>query len=555
MHADVTPSVLVVGRVFTADPDLPWARAVLTEGDRIVYVGDEADARRRAPSDATVIEAPGVVTPGFVDGHAHLLMAGNSLLQAQLRACRSLDDIAGELAVWRSAHPGASRVLGLGWLFSAIPDAVPTRQMLDALVPDVPVYLNAADLHSVWVNSRALDEMGIDDATPDPVGGSIVRDEAGRATGLLLETAAIEHAWPLVNSGDDVEQDRRLRAIVDAYLAAGTTTAVDMALDESGLAALTRAADRDELPFTVVGHWIVLRTGDSAEEVEQVRVAASHAARHREGRVRVAGIKLILDGTIDGCTAALLDPYVSHVGGGHVGDGLGELIWPREALDPVVLAADEAGLQIAMHAIGDRAVRTALDSLAVAADARRARGDTRERRHRIEHLEYVDAADVGRLAELGVTASMQPVHCDPAIMHNWIEVLGGDDRTRRGFAWPEYLDTGATLAFGTDTPTANFEPLPNMFIASTRRSPVDATLPAYIPAFALDLAAAIGHATRESAWASFLEHERGVLRTGLAADLVVLDRDPFADGPDALLQTRVAWTMVAGRIVHRSTDT
>ena len=552
MNADATSPVLVVGRVFTADPDLPWADAVLTDGDRIAFVGDAAEARRRAPSNAIVIEAAGVVTPGFVDGHAHLLMAGNSLLQAQLRACSSIDDIAAELIAWRAQHPGASRVLGLGWLFSAVPDAVPTRQMLDAIVPDVPVYLNAADLHSVWVNTRALDEMGIDENTPDPVGGSIVRDHAGRATGLLLETAAIEHAWPIVNRGGAAEEDRWLRAIVDAYLAAGTTTAVDMALDESGLAALERAVERDELPFTVVGHWIVLRTGSSADELEQVGIAAGHAARHRDGRVRVAGIKLILDGTIDGCTAALHDPYAIHVGGGDAGDGVGDLIWPRDALDPVVLAADEAGLQIAMHAIGDRAVRTALDSLEVAATARRARGDTGERRHRIEHLEYVDAADVGRLAELGVTASMQPVHCDPAIIRNWIDVLGGDERTRRGFAWPEYIDSGATLAFGTDTPTANYEPLPNMFIASTRRSPVDATLPAYIPSFALDLAAAVGHATRDSAWASFLEDERGVLRPGLAADLVVLDRDPFVDGDDAILHTRVVCTMVAGRVVDRS---
>ena len=123
------------------------------------------------------------------------------------------------------------------------------------------------------------------------------------------------------------------------------------------------------MPFTVVGHWIVLRTGNGAHEIEQVRVAAAHAARHRSGRVRVAGIKLILDGTIDGCTAALLDPYAVHVGGGDVGDGLGELIWPREALDPVVLAADGAGLQVAMHAIGDRAVRTALDAFELAASS------------------------------------------------------------------------------------------------------------------------------------------------------------------------------------------
>jgi predicted amidohydrolase YtcJ len=547
--ADSAP-LLVVGRVFTADPDAPWAEAVLTDGERIAFVGDAARARELAPLGTPVVEAAGAVLPGFVDGHAHLQMSGGALLQAQLRACHSLDDIRGELDAWRAQHPDTPRVLGLGWLFSAVPGGVPTRQMLDEMVPDVPVYLSAADLHSVWVNSLALTEMGIDDDTPDAVGGRIVRDDAGHATGLLLESSMIEHAWAVINSASPAERDVRLHAIVDAYLASGTTASVDMALDDEGLDALLRADARGELPFTVVGHWLIMRTGDPHDEVAQVRVAAERAARHRDGRVRVAGIKLIIDGTIDGCTAAMLDPYAIHVAGSG-GDPCGDLIWPRDALDPVVAAADEAGLQIAMHAIGDRAVRTALDSLELAAGLRATRGDDSPRRHRIEHLEYVDPADVGRLGALGITASMQPVHCDPAIIANWIHVLGGDHRSERGFAWPEYLATGATLAFGTDTPTANFEALPNMFIAATRRSPVDTALPPYLPGFALGLEDAVGHATRDSAWASFLEADPGMLRTGLAADLVMLDHDPFTAGADSLLDTRVQCTIVAGRVVYR----
>lgn len=545
-----TAALLVVGRIFTADQSAPWAEAVLIEGERIGFVGSADEARRLAPSQVATIETTGAVVPGFVDGHAHLLMSGGALLQAQLRACQSLDDIAHALVEWRQQNPTATRVLGLGWLFSAVPNGIPTRQMLDAIAPDAPVYLSAADLHSVWVNTAALRELGIDAHTPDPIGGRIVRDQAGDATGLLLEGAVVELVWPFLNRSSEPERDRFLQAIVAAYLASGTTTAVDMALNADGLDTMVRADERGELPFTVVGHWLVRRTGDTDEEVAQVRVAAEHAARLISGRVRVNGIKLIIDGTIDGCTAALLEPYAIQVGGGDAGSDVGDLIWPREALDPVVAAADEAGLQIAMHAIGDRAVRTALDSLEAAAERRAARGDTRERRHRIEHLEYVDEADVPRLAPLGITASMQPVHCDPAILANWIEVLGADRRTERGFAWREFLAAGTTLAFGTDTPTANHEALPNMFIAATRCSPVDPTLAPYLPASALSLDDAVQHGTRESAWASFLEDERGVLRAGLAADLVVLDRDPFADGAATLLTTRVLCTVVAGRIAY-----
>jgi predicted amidohydrolase YtcJ len=553
---NVNTSLLVVGRVFTADPEAPWAEAVLTDGERISFVGTEHGARALAPADVHVIAADGVVLPGFVDGHAHLQMSGAALLQAPLRGCASLDEISDALLEWRAQNPGATRVLGLGWMFSAVPDATPTRHMLDAVVADVPVYLSASDLHSVWTNTAGLGELGIDDATPDPVGGRIVRDQAGIATGLLLENAAIELAWPVTNRATASERDRYVQAIIAAYLASGTTTAVDMALDDDGLAALLRAEQRDELPFTVVAHWHIRRAATSAEEVAQVRVAAEHAIRLRSSRVRITGIKLILDGTIDGCTAALLDPYAAHaIERDQAASSSGDLIWPRESLDPVVLAADEMDLQIAMHAIGDRAVRTALDSLELAAAQREARGDTGERRHRIEHLEYVDEADVPRLAQLGVTASMQPVHCDPAGLANWIDVLGNDHRSGRGFAWPEYVDSGATLAFGTDTPTAPHEPLPNMFIAATRRSPSDADLPSYIPEFALPLADAVAHATRDSAWASFLENERGMLRSGLAADLVVLDGDPFVYGPDSLLSTRVVCTVVAGRIRYQANPT
>jgi predicted amidohydrolase YtcJ len=552
-------SLLVLGRVFTADPSLPWAEAVLTDGERIAFVGPADEARRLAPPGVETIlvgvdGAAGVVVPGIVDGHAHLLMSGGALLQAPLRGCRSLDEIAAALVHWRARNPGATRVLGLGWLFSAVPDGVPTRQMLDAVVPDLPVFLSASDLHSVWTNTAGLRELGIDDDTPDPIGGRIVRDAEGVATGLLLENAAVEIAWPITNQADDGERDRFVQAIVAAYLSSGTTAAVDMAMNAESLAALVRADARGELPFTVLAHWIVHRAATSADEVDQVRVAAEHAARHGSGRVRVQGIKLIVDGTIDGCTAALLDPYAAGAHGRDPAHPAGGLIWPRDRLEPVVLAADAAGLQIAMHAIGDLAVRTALDVLEVAAERRAAAGDTRERRHRIEHLEYVDPADVGRLAPLGVTASMQPVHCDPAGLENWIEVLGHDHRSERGFAWPEFLAAGTTLAFGTDTPTANHEALANLFIATTRRSPGDPTLPAYRPDFALGVAEAVGHATRDAAWAGFLEHERGMLRAGLAADLVVLDGDPFAGGGDTFLATGVACTVVAGAVRYRAVE-
>ncbi len=533
-------ALLVHGTVFTADPAQPWAQAVLVRGEKIEFVGSLAEARSLAGDCQEIGSGDGLVLPGFVDAHAHLLGTGASLLRAQLRSAATVGDITDALVEWLAMNPDAPRVLGIGWLFSQVPDGLPTRQMLDAVISDRPVYLDASDLHSVWANSAALAELGITDDTPDPIGGRIVRDADGKATGLLLENAGYHLAWPVMNTADDAERDTQLGAALAAYRAAGTTAAVDMGLDAHRLDALLRAQARGTLAFTVVGHWLIARTGNAADELAQVAHAATRAALHNDGVIRVAGIKLIVDGTIDGCTAGMLAPFAN--------GQPGELIWGLAALTPVVVAADEAGLQIALHAIGDLAVRTAIDALEVAAQGRAARGDTRNPRHRIEHLEYVDEADVARLAPLGITASMQPVHCDPAYLANWVDVLG-DERSHRGFAWPEYLAHGTTLAFGTDTPTAPYESLPNMYIAATRKSPSDGSIAPHRPDFALPLEESIGHATRDAAWASHMENERGMLRAGLAADLVILDTNPLALEAESLLSAQVVRTIIAGETV------
>jgi predicted amidohydrolase YtcJ len=532
--------IVTGSRVFTADPNQPWAEALVIENERISFVGSLAAALDTAGPDAPIVTAAGVVMPGFVDAHAHIMGTGAGLLKAQLRDAPDLATIQQRLLEWAEAHPTAPRVLGLGWLFSAVPDGTPTRQMLDEIIPDRPVYLDAMDFHSAWVNSAALAEMEIGPDTPDPIGGTIVRDAEGISTGLLLETACENLAWPIANRASTSEQDAHLRATIDAYHASGVTTSVDMGLDESALRTMIRCRDQGELTLRIIAHWIIRRDDDPAVELAQVARAAELAATHATGQLKIVGIKVIVDGTIDACTAGMIEPY---------SNGLpGSLIWGAEALQRVVIAADTAGLQIALHAIGDLAVRTAIDALEVAAHANPAR----DRRHRIEHLEYVDPADIGRLAPLGITASMQPVHIDPAVYANWGAMLG-ESRAHHGFAWPEYLAHGTTLAFGTDTPTAPYEPLPNMYIAATRCSPGEPSLPPHRPDFALPVDEAIVHGTRDAAWASFGEHEFGMLRAGLAADVIMLDRDPFGRdrdrGAESLLAARVVRTIVGGQTV------
>ena len=343
---------------------------------------------------------------------------------------------------------------------------------------------------------------------------------------------------PILSDVGAKETRARCATAMDAFAEAGVTTVVEMALDPETLEVMAQMRDADELSTRIVAHMIVHRTGDSVEELAGVAQAAEFKAQFDDDRLRVVGIKLITDGTVDGCTAALREPYTN---------GSNESpIWDAAALNPVVVGADAAGLQVAVHAIGDQAIGNALDAFELAKET----NGTTSARHRIEHLEYATDEDIARLGQLGITASMQPVHADPTILENW-SALMGPKRSERGFAWPLYIEAGAALALGTDTPTAPLEALPNMYLASTRRAPTDPTLAPHRPDWALPLEEALRHATSESAWAAFLENRTGSLQEGLAADIVVLTRDPLADGPAVLLETDVAVTIADGRVIHR----
>lgn len=530
------------GRIFTADSPA-WAESLVTESDTLIFVGDDADAREIAGEGAAETDLDGrVVLPGFLDVHTHLLMLGESLSKVALTDARNLEEIQRRLAGARAADPEAPRLLGRGWLFDSIGGEKPTAAMIDAVVSDVPVYLDANDVHSCWVNSAALAELQITDDTPDPLGGRISRDDDGHADGMLYETAVQQLVWPLLAEfGTDADRDDAIERMLAAYSGAGVTSVVDMAFNENGLSALNRAASRrgGSLPLHVAAHWLVTNTDDDAQNLEQVKRAAGLAQETANAEVRIVGIKLVLDGVIDACTAAMRHPYA---------DGSNaEPVWPPSRLNPVVSAADLAGLQIAMHAIGDTASDIALDALEQAA---RENGPL-PRRHRIEHLEYAAPETAQRMAALGVTASMQPVHADPAIFDNWAAMLG-DERVDRAFPWKEYIDAGALLTFSTDAPTAPHHALANIYVAATRRSALDPTFTSHDSAAALPLTEAITHATADAAASVNGAEKRGRLIAGYEADFAVLDVDPFRDGPEVMLTGGVALTIARGNVIHHS---
>ncbi|MBO1902749.1 amidohydrolase [Leucobacter weissii] len=533
--------------VFTGDAEGPGCEAFAVRDGRILAVGELDPVRSAAGPEAEEIDLGGAfVAPGIIEGHAHLAMLGEALDKVPLRDCTTVAEVQQRLAEARRADPEATRLLGVSWRFDIFADGErPTAALLDAAVPDVPVLLDANDLHSVWANTAALRAMGIDRDTPDPVGGEIVRDEHGDATGFLLETAAIAYAWGyLARTASDEDRDRFFDNAFRAYLATGVTGATDMSTNDTDIAALRRRIDRDgRLPFPVRGHWLLTATGDPEADLAQIdRVAALRdelAGLPGAEWLGIVGVKFILDGTIDACTAAMREPYAN--------GALPDPIWTRERAVPVAVAADAAGLQLALHAIGDEASTIALD--AVEACLRR-NGPRANRRPRIEHLEYVADDTIARMAALGVTASMQPVHCDPAVLDNWQAVLG-DERALGGFPWHEFRARGVALALGTDAPTAPHEAPPNLFIAITARSALDRAREPYQPQRVFTPAAALAALTAGTARAAGMEAEYGRIAAGYRANLFALDANPLSDDPDRLLEARVLLTLVDGAEAYR----
>lgn len=476
----------------------------------------------------------------------HLLLFGSSLSKLSLESCTSLSTIRSTIAAYARANPHLPRLFCRGWMHS-MTDGLALSSMLDDLDPR-PIFIDSKDLHSAWCNSAALRELAVHD-TPDPAGGVIHRDERGTPSGLLSEAAAVNIVWPHVaRVASGGEKVGFVRNAVRAYNAAGYTGVVEMATDEN-LWETVWAFHREEeqkgdgkgggMTLRMASHWVILPHADEAKVLEQVDRAIELHARYNLATspgLRIAGIKVICDGVVDACTAALLRPYSSN--GGNCSP-----LWDAAMLEKVVRRADEAGLQCALHAIGDATVKMAVDVLE--------KVGTKGRRHRIEHLEVTAAEDAKRLGELGITASVQPVHADPAIVRAWPKLLG-KERCGRAFAYREFLDGGAKLAIGTDSPTAPHLPLRNLYTATTRRS---AREPESVEVFnehlALSLMEAVSAATAGSAYSCFADGYAGRLSEGMKADFVVVDMQWEAD---RLLDARVEETYFEGRRVYKRAE-
>ncbi|WYZ36303.1 hypothetical protein EsH8_XII_000053 [Colletotrichum jinshuiense] len=519
---------------------LPSATCLAVEDSIIVHVGNQSDAeftRFLGDGSATHVNLDGgIVAPGFVDAHVHLLQFGISLTKTDIRACRTLDEVYRAVCVAATKDAKSPRLLFRGWLHGVTGNNV-LASALDE-IDSRPIYIDSDDLHAAWCNTAALKEMGLWNE-PDPEGGKIHRDETGAPSGLLEEAAVIGIVWSFL--GNAMSRDEKLgclRSAVREQSIMGYTSVVDMAMDGECWGLLQYLHSEGELPLRVAAHFLILPCKTDEENRAQVeRVAELYKSFNlaTSPDLRVAGIKIVCDGVIDGCTAAISKPYLNT-------GRLIQPVWNAEPLQVVLDAADEAGMQCALHAIGDAAVTLAVNGL----EALKTRG----RRHRIEHLEITRPEDAKRLGELGITASIQPVHCDPDQGNHWPALIG-HEQCSRAFAYAEFDAHGAPIAIGTDAPTAPHVPWNNIFNATTRKSFRDPecgdTLNEH---FKLRLRDTLKAMSYGGAYSCFAEGMLGSLEVGKKADFIIIHKAGDWDSdPASLLSSRAVSTWLGGKCV------
>ena len=505
---------------------------------RVSAVGIEAAADHRGPA-TQVLSLPGrLVLPGFIDAHIHAPVGGDSLRRVYLNDAAGVDEYLRIVGDYADAHPDETWITGSGWALEHFTDGTPTAAALDAVVPDRPVFLFNRDLHGAWVNSRALAIAGIDATTPDPADGRIERLPDGSPIGMLQEGAAYSFNSRHVPQPDRDSWQAAIRTAEDHLFSLGVTSWQDAWVTPATHDAYLAMDRAGTLRASVVGAlwWSRNRGLDQIDEFLAQREAAP------SGRYAATTVKIMTDGIVENRTAAMQEPYC-----GCQHDERGLTYVDRDLLAAAVTRLDAEGFSVHMHAIGDRAVRNALDAIQA---ARRSNG-ANDLRHHIAHLQIVNPDDVPRFAELGVVANCQPFWCqnEPQMDDLTLPVIGPE---RAGWQYPfaALRATGAALAGGSDWPVTTPDPLAEIDVMVNRWAPGHADAGAFMPEQRVPLAAAIDAFTRGSAFVNHTDDRLGALAPGMQADLAILDHDPTTDPAATMSDATVEYTFVEGQIVH-----
>ncbi len=507
-------SLLIVnGRVWPADGR---STALAIAGENVAAVGTDAEILD-LHGQGEVFDARGAtIMPAFNDAHVHFLMGSRSLGELDLHGAETQDEVERRVASYAAAHKDGWLV-GRGWFYSAFPGGLPDVALLDRLVPDRPAYIESFDAHTGWANSRALEISGVE-------GKEVLKESAMLRVTRHIPRRSQAEEMDALQSGMELAASRGVASVQEAG-EGQDQIALWRALRDSGRLTLRTRLAFDMVPGLEMAEW--------ARRLEQYR----ELARGADGWITCGILKAFADGVVESRTASLLEPYAGS-------DSRGDPLWQDAELREAVRMADAAGWQVQVHAIGDAAIRQALDAF---------EGTTPGRRHRIEHIEAPSPEDLPRFARLGVVASMQPQHAEPNrnLQEVWSANLG-PDRARGGWPWRTLSRSGAALAFGTDWPVVPLDPAASLHVAVNRQTPAGEPPAGWIPAERLELTAAVDAWTAGAAFAEHAEAAKGTIRAGMAADIAVLDRDLDAAAPADLGAIAVRLTVVGGRPVHRA---
>lgn len=536
-------SVYRNGKVYTVDADRSWAEAVAITDGRIGYVGSDAGVSEHIGPNTGVFDLGGrLMLPAFQDVHIHPIGGGMEALACDLNDLSGLPEYRSAIAAYAAANPDLPWILGGGWSMAEFgPGGSPSRNILDELVADRPVFLTSSDGHSGWANSRALEIAGITRDTPDPPDGIIDRDpETGELIGSLQEGAMnlVEKHIPDTSPDGRIAGLRYAQEMLHGY---GITSITDASVRPAQLEAYETLDARDELKLRVVTSlWWDRERGE-----EQIEEFIAQRGKYTKGNVDASTVKIMQDGVLENYTAAMLEPY--DVPSRTRGIPMVE----PEFLKRAVTLLDAADFQVHFHAIGDAAIRQSLDAVEEALIENGQRGN----RHHISHLQVIHPDDIPRFAELDVVANFQPLwaYADRYILELNLPFIG-EERTSWMYPIKSVQDAGGRIAFGSDWSVSTANPFMQIETAITRLSAIDEPAPEFTPEERIDLESAVAAFTINAAFVNKQEDETGSIETGKLADLIVLDQNLFDIEPSAISDTSVLLTLFAGEPVYGSVD-
>jgi predicted amidohydrolase YtcJ len=545
----IADTVIVNARIYTINARQPWAEALAIRGDKVLAVGSAKEIAAYRGASTKILDAGGrLVLPGFTDSHVHFLDGSLSMTRIRLEGAQTIAEIQQRVKAFAANHPEQSWLLGRGWSYTAFePSGLPDKRYLDEVVADRPVYLEGFDGHTWWANSKALQLAGIMRQTADPAGGTFVRDaKTGEPTGAVKEDAAdavMRRSIPLPTREEKLQalragmKEANRFGVVRVHVTGGVSAGVGDIQDVALFQELRRTGELSVRMYLAYRLDPPTVTAAQNQEIEDAR------NNYHDDWIAAGAAKFFLDGVIETRTAAMLSPYSDDP------SQSGKLLWDQAVYEAAVAELDRRGVQIFSHAVGDRAIRQALDAYENAARV----NHTSDHRHRIEHIECISQADIPRFGSLGVIASFQPLHAypDDDIFKVWAPHVG-PERAQRGWVWHSIESAGGVLAFGSDWPIVTLSPWPGVQNALTRQTTEGNPEGGWIPGERASLADAIRAYTFGAAFGGHREATEGSLEPGKLADLIVLSQDLFKVEPNQIAQTEVLLTMVGGKVVYQA---